>query len=411
MEKRPIAASAGLRDDQACQAAGQRFLFTLVRGGSRGRRRCVTVAGAGDGNTGPIVWIVVSSLHVRSLEEVSTRGFGEEPSGSLLRAVAVSDLSDLARVDHVLGLERYPRGHVTVAVMISGHGPTPPGSSLHAQNIDLVLGSGHPDDESMDNQPLVLVPDVTEELERLDTALRQRPRVAEILARLLRATAGLPLETALEMESLAYGALLGGSDFRDWLTRRKAPSPAVRERVDPVLLDRLDDRLIITLNDPDRHNAYSARMRDALIEALAVPLADDSLSNVEIKGIGRSFCSGADLGEFGLADDLAKAHLVRTRQHVGRALATLGDRVQVRAHGACIGAGIEISAFAARITAARGTFFRLPELQMGLIPGAGGCVSIPRRIGRWRTLYMVLSGVDVHTDRALRWGLVDEIED
>lgn len=290
-------------------------------------------------------------------------------------------------------------------------GRTPPVDSLQARNIDVMLGSGHPDDESMDNQPFVLVADVMEVLERLDTAVRQRPQVAEILARLLRATSGMPLETALEMESLAYGTLLGGSDFRDWLTRRKAPSPSAVEPSEPVLIDRCDDRLVITLNDPDRHNAYSARMRDSLLEALAVPLADDSLTAVEIRGAGRSLCSGADLGEFGRADDLAEAHLVRTRQHVGRALTILGDRAHVRAHGACIGAGIEIPAFATRLTAARRTFFRLPELQMGLIPGAGGCVSIPRRIGRWRTLYMVLSGVDVRADRALRWGLVDALED
>jgi enoyl-CoA hydratase/carnithine racemase len=77
--------------------------------------------------------------------------------------------------------------------------------------------------------------------------------------------------------------------------------------------------------------------------------------------------------------------------------------------GACIGAGIELSAFAATITAAKGTFFRLPEVAMGLIPGAGGCVSIPRRIGRQRAAFMALSGRDVDTEQALEWGLIDAI--
>ncbi|MGM7671121.1 enoyl-CoA hydratase/isomerase family protein [Microbacterium sp. A93] len=318
--------------------------------------------------------------------------------------------SEIAHLDDLLDREPHPRGPVTVALW----GPPSTGSlrpgPLQVRNIDLVIAAGRPEDESTRNQPLVLVPDPLEELQRMDTAVRSRPAAAEILVRLLRASTELPVETALEMESLAYGTLLGGAGFKDWLHHRKPPSPSLT-LADPVILERTGDRLVITLNDPDRHNAYSARMRDALIEALTVPLADDSISAVQITGAGRSLCSGADLGEFGLANDLAVAHLVRTQQHVGRAVATLGDRVHVQAQGACIGAGIEIPAFASRITATPGAFFRLPELQMGLIPGAGGCVSIPRRIGRFRTLYMVLSGITVRADRALRWGLIDTLED
>ena len=51
----------------------------------------------------------------------------------------------------------------------------------------------------------------------------------------------------------------------------------------------------------------------------------------------------------------------------------------------------------------------LPELSLGLIPGAGGTVSITRRIGRWRTAYLVLSGQTIDPPTALRWGLIDEV--
>jgi enoyl-CoA hydratase/carnithine racemase len=54
--------------------------------------------------------------------------------------------------------------------------------------------------------------------------------------------------------------------------------------------------------------------------------------------------------------------------------------------------------------------FRLPELSMGLVPGAGGTVSLPRRIGRQRTAWMALAGVEVGAEVALGWGLVDAIE-
>ena len=85
----------------------------------------------------------------------------------------------------------------------------------------------------------------------------------------------------------------------------------------------------------------------------------------------------------------------------------LHDRLTVRVHGSCIGAGVELPAFARRVVAAEGTTFRLPEVGMGLIPGAGGTVSLPRRIGRERTLLLALSGIDLPVGDALRWGLVD----
>jgi enoyl-CoA hydratase/carnithine racemase len=94
-----------------------------------------------------------------------------------------------------------------------------------------------------------------------------------------------------------------------------------------------------------------------------------------------------------------------------RLLSQCRDRVEFRVHGACIGAGAEMAAFGRHVVAARNSFFQLPELRMGLIPGAGGCVSIPRRIGRHRTAYLVLSGRKLSAAKALEWGLVDALVD
>jgi enoyl-CoA hydratase/carnithine racemase len=66
-----------------------------------------------------------------------------------------------------------------------------------------------------------------------------------------------------------------------------------------------------------------------------------------------------------------------------------------------------MAAFCGRVQAAPDSVFGLPELSLGLIPGAGGTVSVTRRIGRWRTAYLVLSGRTVDTDTALAWRLVD----
>nr|WP_322973265.1 enoyl-CoA hydratase-related protein [Actinacidiphila soli] len=66
-------------------------------------------------------------------------------------------------------------------------------------------------------------------------------------------------------------------------------------------------------------------------------------------------------------------------------------------------------AFAGSVRATADAAFRLPEVAMGLIPGAGGTVSVPRRIGRWRTLYLTLTGTALDNSHALSWGLVDAI--
>ncbi len=79
------------------------------------------------------------------------------------------------------------------------------------------------------------------------------------------------------------------------------------------------------------------------------------------------------------------------------------------AHGACVGAGTEMAAYAGRVVATPDAFFALPEVRMGLVPGAGGSVSVPRRIGRWRSAWLALTGDRLPAMTALRWGLVDEV--
>lgn len=150
-------------------------------------------------------------------------------------------------------------------------------------------------------------------------------------------------------------------------------------------------------------------MRDALIEALQLALSDADLGEIVIRARGACFSTGGELREFGSAPDPASAHLVRSLALPGRLLAACAARVTVQVHGACIGSGIEFPAFAGRLVATRDAWFQLPELRYGLIPGAGGCVSISRRIGRQRSAWMVLSGRRIDAPCALEWGLIDAI--
>lgn len=245
----------------------------------------------------------------------------------------------------------------------------------------------------------------TDDLDDIAAAVATAPGAALTLASLLPATSRADVYDGLQLESLAYSTLLAGPEFAAW--RAATPTGLVPPDDEPVLLDRLDDELAITFNRPHRHNAFSRSLRDALIDGLEVARLDPSITSVVLTGAGPSFCSGGDLDEFGTADDPVAAHVTRLGRSAGWLIHQLCGRITARLHGACIGAGIELPAFAGRVVAGSDSWFQLPELRMGLIPGAGGTVSVNHRIGRGRTAYLALSGRRLDAATAHEWGLVD----
>lgn len=152
-------------------------------------------------------------------------------------------------------------------------------------------------------------------------------------------------------------------------------------------------------------------MRDALREAFELAALDPEIDRVTLRGLGKAFSVGADLAEFGTTRDPATAHAIRMQTLPAHAIARCADKFEVHIQGACIGAGLEMVAFARRVTAGPRAWFQLPELAMGLIPGAGGCVSVSRRIGRQGAAMMILSGRRIDASAALALGLVDAIMD
>lgn len=256
--------------------------------------------------------------------------------------------------------------------------------------------------------PWAFVRDVDQASTAITRAVAHAPVAASMLAHVLRVGTGLAFADALMIESLGYSTLLGGAAFHRWLASR--PRGAASARRGPfVHVERSDDVVTITLAQPENRNAICAGMRDALHEALCAVLDDPSGPSVVLRGEGRVFSTGGDLAEFGSATDLAGAHAVRMARSCAGLLHALGGRATVRLHGACIGSGIEIAAAAAHRHALPDAFFQLPELAMGLIPGAGGTVSVARAIGRHRTCYLVLSGRRIPRDMAAHWGLVTPV--
>ncbi|MDE0064947.1 MAG: enoyl-CoA hydratase/isomerase family protein [Gammaproteobacteria bacterium] len=254
-----------------------------------------------------------------------------------------------------------------------------------------------------------VVVDTASELELLKGQIEKYPRACAVLVQVLRATGELDPLAGLAMESMAYAALQGGAEFARWLEERPPMQPKSRSAENLVLLERDGDNLRIVLNCPENRNALSAPMRDALTDAFRLAVQDSTINSIDVSARGPCFSAGGDLSEFGTMTDLARAHSVRMTHMPARYLAACRERCTFHLHGACIGAGIELPAFAARLVAKPDTTFRLPEVSMGLIPGAGGCVSIPRRIGRQQTARMAILGETVTAEQALGWGLIDEI--
>ena len=303
------------------------------------------------------------------------------------------------------------------------HSPAPTGvvvavgsaediSSPHAQPwLDRAAFTISEDDVA--DRRVVTVGSTTTAFAELTTRFEMWPQAAIVCDEVLRAAGPAPSTLAgVITESLAYSTLQSGGEFAAWLQQRGPATAPVLP--DPVLADRDGDTLHIRFNRPSRHNAFSNDARAALLEALDVARHDPSVTEVVLTGNGPSFCSGGDLAEFGSFTDAASAHAARVAHSPALVLdeltSRMGARCRARVHGQVLGSGLEMAAFCGTVAAQRDSILGLPELSLGLIPGAGGTVSVTRRIGRWRTAYLVLSGRTISAATALDWGLADSVE-
>ena len=271
----------------------------------------------------------------------------------------------------------------------------------------------------------IITDNATGDLDDITETVIASPQASVSLVQLLRATETLNVRDALMAESWVYSMLQGGHVFQNWLRTQKPQQetaqqketaspptnqPAVLTDDNPaVLADESNDSLFLTLNRPERRNAFSAEMRDCLVEALRATKASPPPGGIVLSGAGEAFCSGGDLNEFGTTPDSATAHIVRSLRSAAWEMHQLRDHIRVNLHGACVGAGIELPAFTNNITSTPDAFFWLPEVRLGLVPGAGGTVSLPRRIGRHRTTWLALTNRRLDPSTAHDWGLIDNI--
>ena len=175
----------------------------------------------------------------------------------------------------------------------------------------------------------------------------------------------------------------------------------ITESVD---LDRRGHVAVLTVNNPPV-NALSRHVRQGLHEGLIQVGSDAAVQAVVITCAGRTFIAGADITEFGKPPTEPSLHSVLDL------IENCPKPVVAAIHGTALGGGLEVTLACHYRVGVKGARFGLPEVKLGLLPGAGGTQRLPRVVGAQKALQMIVSGDPIGADEALKVGLIDEVVD
>jgi enoyl-CoA hydratase/carnithine racemase len=178
-----------------------------------------------------------------------------------------------------------------------------------------------------------------------------------------------------------------------------------------VIFEKSDQGIAyVTLNRPKALNAFSVRMRDDLYEVLSAIKIDDDVRAVLFRGAGdKAFCAGADLKEFLTAPSTVQARRIRAIRDLWRLFLSMPQPMIAALHGYVLGSGMEISLFCDLRVASEDVIFGLPEVGLGILPGAGGTQTLPRLLGLAGALDMLLTGRRLGGREAYDAGLVHRL--
>lgn len=167
---------------------------------------------------------------------------------------------------------------------------------------------------------------------------------------------------------------------------------------------------VITVNRPEKLNALNAATVAELDTGFHAVAAEETVRGVIVTGAGaKAFVAGADIGELATMGPLSGVAVSRLGQNAFRFLETMRKPVLAAVNGFALGGGLEL-ALACHLRIASSTArFGLPEVRLGIIPGYGGTVRLPRVVGRGRALELILSGEMIDAPEAHRIGLVNRV--
>ena len=177
-----------------------------------------------------------------------------------------------------------------------------------------------------------------------------------------------------------------------------------------LLVEHRDGIAIVTINRPDKLNALNDRTVDELGEAFTAIGADASIRGVILTGTGeKAFVAGADIAELSTQSPVdGKERSIRGQKVLDR-IEDLGKPVIAAVNGFALGGGMELALACHLRVASEKAKFGLPEVKLGIIPGYGGTVRLPRIVGRGRALELILTGEMIDAAEAHRIGLANRV--
>ena len=172
----------------------------------------------------------------------------------------------------------------------------------------------------------------------------------------------------------------------------------------PVKVENRGDVALIVVDNPPV-NALSRAVREGLNRAVAEIAADDSVKGAVLVCAGRTFIAGADIKEFG------KGSLEPSLPDTIATMETLTKPIVAALHGTALGGGLEVALGCHYRVIDRGGQVGLPEVTLGIIPGAGGTQRLPRLTGIEQAIELITSGKRIGAEKALAFGIADKVVD
>lgn len=254
---------------------------------------------------------------------------------------------------------------------------------------------------------VVRVDDPLEAAARIAEQGRRNPDAVHVLDTALRIAERAAARETIILESNGYTSLLAGPEYGAWL---RAPGHSTSGPPAEIRTEQAGSRRTVTIRWATHDSGMDHALRLALADAL-LDARNDHVGQIHLRADGPDFCARGipDDDEARRADP--HAYLSRLERHIGVAGWLVHRRLTASVQGRCCSAGLELAAFAHCVTATPDARFAVPHVAFGLCFGAGGTWSLTRRIGRWRTAYLALTGAEIDATTALRWGLIDAIGD
>lgn len=167
--------------------------------------------------------------------------------------------------------------------------------------------------------------------------------------------------------------------------------------------------LTVTLNRPEKLNALSTDVLDALDEIFKSTQENTKIKALLITGNGKAFCAGADINRLAECTAQTGYEFACKGQEVFRRLETMGKPSLAAVNGFAFGGGCELAISTTLRIASTKASFGQPEVKLGVIPGYGGTQRLARLIGKGRAMDLCLTGRFIDAETALNWGLVTEV--